>query len=252
MAALLASVSLVALRLVPVKMLPFDNKNEFQLVLDLPEGTTLESTDRAVRATSSDGSFNMAVMTINLNDVDEFDVAAVSDSDAAANAVDENAANGTVVGVTALASDADATNNTITYTLDDDAGGRFAVDASTGMITVAGSLDYATHASHDVTVQASSNDASTATATFSIAVSVVCDVPSAGTVRSAASMSSVIPLKVTSVIPKASFSIRGSGFSAVAVTTADTSSTLAALVSVAFTTPAASATPRGVILPAVV
>ncbi|BEQ13629.1 efflux RND transporter permease subunit [Desulfoferula mesophila] len=49
-AALLASVMLVALRQVPVKMLPFDNKNEFQLVLDLPEGTTLESTDRAVRA----------------------------------------------------------------------------------------------------------------------------------------------------------------------------------------------------------
>ncbi len=30
--------------------LPFDNKNEFQLVLDLPEGTTLEATDRAARA----------------------------------------------------------------------------------------------------------------------------------------------------------------------------------------------------------
>jgi len=49
-AALGASLALVALRLVPVKMLPFDNKNEFQLVLDLPEGTTLEATDRTVRA----------------------------------------------------------------------------------------------------------------------------------------------------------------------------------------------------------
>ncbi|MCF8031929.1 MAG: efflux RND transporter permease subunit [Desulfarculaceae bacterium] len=48
--ALAASVALVALRQVPVKMLPFDNKNEFQLVLDLPEGTTLETTDRAVRS----------------------------------------------------------------------------------------------------------------------------------------------------------------------------------------------------------
>ncbi len=53
--------------------------------------------------------------TITINDVDEFDVGAVADSDVTANAVDENAANGTVVGVTALASDADATNNTITY-----------------------------------------------------------------------------------------------------------------------------------------
>lgn len=46
---LLASLSLAAFGLVPLKMLPFDNKNEFQIVLDLPEGSTLESTDRAVR-----------------------------------------------------------------------------------------------------------------------------------------------------------------------------------------------------------
>lgn len=33
---------------VPLKMLPFDNKNEFQIVIDMPEGTTLETTDRVV------------------------------------------------------------------------------------------------------------------------------------------------------------------------------------------------------------
>ena len=76
-------------------------------------------------------------MTININDVDEFDVGPITDSDATANAVDENAAIGTAVGVTALATDADATNNTITYTLDDNAGGRFAIDGSTGVVTVA-------------------------------------------------------------------------------------------------------------------
>ncbi len=32
-------------RNVPLKMLPFDNKNEFQVVIDMPEGTTLEETD---------------------------------------------------------------------------------------------------------------------------------------------------------------------------------------------------------------
>jgi multidrug efflux pump subunit AcrB len=41
-ALLLASMGLVALKLVAVKMLPFDNKSEFQVVADLPEGTTLE------------------------------------------------------------------------------------------------------------------------------------------------------------------------------------------------------------------
>ena len=40
---LLFSAGLLAVRLVQVKMLPFDNKSEFQVILDLPEGATLES-----------------------------------------------------------------------------------------------------------------------------------------------------------------------------------------------------------------
>ncbi|MDN5203698.1 efflux RND transporter permease subunit [Fulvivirgaceae bacterium BMA10] len=40
----MASFLLVYFKLVPVKMLPFDNKNEFQVVIDMPEGTTLERT----------------------------------------------------------------------------------------------------------------------------------------------------------------------------------------------------------------
>jgi len=42
---LLLSVGLIASRGVKVKMLPFDNKSEFQVVLDMPEGTTLETTN---------------------------------------------------------------------------------------------------------------------------------------------------------------------------------------------------------------
>jgi multidrug efflux pump subunit AcrB len=41
---LLIAVSLFFTKSVPVKMLPFDNKNEFQVVIDMPEGTTLERT----------------------------------------------------------------------------------------------------------------------------------------------------------------------------------------------------------------
>ncbi|MDX2122212.1 MAG: efflux RND transporter permease subunit [Gemmatimonadota bacterium] len=40
---LVASMGLVAIKLVQVKMLPFDNKSEFQVILDLPEGATLET-----------------------------------------------------------------------------------------------------------------------------------------------------------------------------------------------------------------
>jgi multidrug efflux pump subunit AcrB len=35
---------------VPLKMLPYDNKNEFQVLVDMPEGTTLETTDAALHA----------------------------------------------------------------------------------------------------------------------------------------------------------------------------------------------------------
>ncbi len=41
---LIASVGLFFTKSVAVKMLPFDNKNEFQVVIDMPEGTTLERT----------------------------------------------------------------------------------------------------------------------------------------------------------------------------------------------------------------
>jgi multidrug efflux pump subunit AcrB len=43
---LLASAALVPLKLVTVKMLPFDNKSEFQVIVDMPEGTPLEQTAR--------------------------------------------------------------------------------------------------------------------------------------------------------------------------------------------------------------
>jgi multidrug efflux pump subunit AcrB len=47
--ALMVSILLVVFGLVPVKMLPFDNKNELQILIDMPEGTPLESTDAVVR-----------------------------------------------------------------------------------------------------------------------------------------------------------------------------------------------------------
>ncbi len=85
-----------------------------------------------VRATSQDGSFADSLFTIALNDLDEFNVGAVSDTDGNANTVAENATTGTVVGITALAADGDATNNVITYSLTDDANGRFSIDGNTG------------------------------------------------------------------------------------------------------------------------
>jgi multidrug efflux pump subunit AcrB len=46
---LLGAMSLVYFRVVAVKMLPFDNKSELQVVVDMPEGTTLEATAAVAR-----------------------------------------------------------------------------------------------------------------------------------------------------------------------------------------------------------
>ena len=49
-AATMLSLVLFATKDVTVKLLPFDNKSEFQVVLDLPEGSSLEETERTLRA----------------------------------------------------------------------------------------------------------------------------------------------------------------------------------------------------------
>lgn len=49
-ALLLVSVILVPLKLVRVKMLPFDNKSEIQVIINMPEGTPLEETLRVTDA----------------------------------------------------------------------------------------------------------------------------------------------------------------------------------------------------------
>jgi multidrug efflux pump subunit AcrB len=46
---LLAAMGTVVIGWVKVKMLPFDNKSEFQIILNMPEGSSLESTAQAAR-----------------------------------------------------------------------------------------------------------------------------------------------------------------------------------------------------------
>ena len=127
------------------------------------------SYDITVRATSTDTSSTTQTYTIAIGDVDEFDTGAVTDSDGGANTVAEDAIVGTTVGLTGLATDADATDS-VTYSLSDDAGGRFAIDANTGVVTVNGALDYEANTSHSVTVLATSDDGSTSSQAFTINV----------------------------------------------------------------------------------
>ncbi len=111
--------------------------------------------------------------------MNESPVSTPVDSNATANSVAENAANGTLVGITASAIDSDATTNTVTYSLVDDAGGRFAINPTTGVVTVADGtlLNFEAATSHNITIRATSSDLSTATQVMTITLTDVNETP---------------------------------------------------------------------------
>ena len=122
-----------------------------------------------VTVQSSDGTLTSSqAFTINVGDVA---MTTPVDSNGAANSVAEGAANGTAVGITASAGDPNGPATT--YSLTNDAGGRFAINATTGVVTVANgaAIDFETAPGHayGITVQATSG-AQTTSQAFSIGV----------------------------------------------------------------------------------
>ncbi|WP_421877886.1 cadherin domain-containing protein [Pacificispira sp.] len=78
----------------------------------------------------------------------------------------ENATIGTAFG-TLSATDPDG-GDRLTYSLVDDAGGLFSIDAASGVISVAGTLDYETAAQHGVVVRATDQGGLSSTATMTV------------------------------------------------------------------------------------
>ncbi len=127
----------------------------------LAEGQTATIT---VPYTMQIGSGQMlsAVSTITVTGTND----APTDIELSANTIGENSANGTVVGQFS-AVDLDS-SDPATYSLIDDAGGRFAIDGSN--IVVAMALDYETATSHQVTVRVTDSGGSTYDETFTVNV----------------------------------------------------------------------------------
>ncbi|MGH8548269.1 MAG: efflux RND transporter permease subunit [Methylococcales bacterium] len=65
LAAFVASTLLAVYRIVPLKLMPFDNRNELQIVIDLPRGTTLEKTDAVAR--------ELGAFLVRVNEVTDFE-----------------------------------------------------------------------------------------------------------------------------------------------------------------------------------
>lgn len=91
---------------------------------------------------------NAATFTIAVTNVNP---SAPQDTNNAANSVPEAAANGTLVGITAASTDPNGPP--VTFSLTDSASGRFAINSSTGVVTVANGtlLNYETAANHTIT-----------------------------------------------------------------------------------------------------
>ncbi|MFD0917597.1 beta strand repeat-containing protein, partial [Pseudahrensia aquimaris] len=126
-----------------------------------------------ITATPASGSpSQVSTFTIAVTDVNEFTVTPVIDSDTASNTVAENSAVGTAVGITASASDADGTNNTVSYAIVGGTGAAFfAIDPTSGVVTVAGAIDREVDGnSLYIDVEATSADGSTSVKTFTINV----------------------------------------------------------------------------------
>ncbi|MEM9726578.1 MAG: cadherin domain-containing protein, partial [Pseudomonadota bacterium] len=124
-----------------------------------------------ITVTGPTGLSATSSVSFTLTDVDEFDVSPVSDLDASADQVSEVAGVGASVGVIAAASDADG-SDTVRYSLSDSAGGRFAIDPETGVVTVARPdlIDFEADESHAIEILARSSDGSISTRSVTIEV----------------------------------------------------------------------------------
>lgn len=154
------------------------NDSRFQITADgalsLKNGVTLNAEQQAshqivVVATDTKGMKSEATISVRVRDIAEGAVNNLSDADGATNLVREGAAAGAKVGIVARATD-DATDK-LTYSLDDNAGGRFAINAATGEVTTTGvATNHESASSHEITVRVTSSDKSFQTMKFKIAV----------------------------------------------------------------------------------
>ncbi|MBS3770624.1 MAG: gliding motility-associated C-terminal domain-containing protein, partial [Bacteroidales bacterium] len=140
---------------------------------------TTSSYSLTVQAEDPDANTDEATITVNITDVDE-NSPAISDATAS---IAEDAANGTNVynlDDDNTSDDTDADGQDITYSI---TGGNtdniFAIDASTGQITVSDNtdLDYETTSSYSLTVQAEDPDANTDEATITVNITDVNEAP---------------------------------------------------------------------------
>lgn len=127
---------------------------------------TATAFDLEILVTDDAGATDTATITINLNPLND-NVPVIANQ---TREVDENAANGTLVGAVIVASDADLPGDTLTFTEAGGTGSAAFDITSTGQIVVANQslLNFETNPSYTLDVIVDDNKGSTATATVTI------------------------------------------------------------------------------------
>lgn len=135
-----------------------------------------------VRAEGSGGVGYEQNIVINVTNVNE----TPTNATLSANTVSENASTGTVIG-TVTGVDPDA-GGTLSYSLQSNPGGKFAINSSTGQISVASALDYETSTSHSITVRVTDQGGLTYDKNFTINVTDINEAPTSVSLSTGFSM----------------------------------------------------------------
>ncbi|MGB4774394.1 MAG: cadherin domain-containing protein, partial [Daejeonella sp.] len=128
-----------------------------------------------IRASDLEGNFseiNIEVQLINLAP------SIPTDANGAANTIAENSSTNTLVGITASSADP-AGGAAATYTLTNNAGGRFQINSNTGVVSVLNGalINYENATSHIITVRASDPSNASSTQSFTVTVTDVNETP---------------------------------------------------------------------------
>ncbi|MET0073412.1 MAG: Ig-like domain-containing protein [Candidatus Thiodiazotropha lotti] len=121
-----------------------------------------------VLVSDGNGGTDSQLLTIEVTDVDEFDVGLLMDIEQTPDIINPTDSLSAGVGITAWAEDPDASSNRITYSLDDNSNGLFTINPSTGVVTLVSAVEDLDTTQYEITVRATSTDGSYSLKSFSI------------------------------------------------------------------------------------
>ncbi|MEW8587277.1 MAG: Ig-like domain-containing protein, partial [Candidatus Thiodiazotropha sp.] len=123
-----------------------------------------------VLVADGNGGTDRQTFTIEVTDVDEFDVGLLIDTEETPDTISQSDSLHDGIGITVWAEDPDSSNNQITYSLDDDSNGLFSIDPSSGVVALASAVENRDASQFEITVRATSADGSYSLKSFIISL----------------------------------------------------------------------------------